>query len=177
VTQNKSDTPAASSIERAWSVYVRTVETLAITGMCVVVIVAAGQVFFRYVVGESLFWSEELMRYLMIWVVFLTAGLAYSRNELLGMRLLVDTLPPRAARVVEIAGRILILVFLLTIAWYGFDFAYRTRLQQSVALQFSLFWVHVSIAVGAVILAIHVVLTDVFRAYFAAQTATAEAHS
>lgn len=151
-------------LERFWLAYIRLVETFAIGGTVVVVIVAAAQVFCRYVLGASLFWSEELMRYLMVWVVFLTAGITYSRGELLGMRLLVDALPPSLARIVDLAGRGLILVFLLTIAWYGVDFAFRTSGQQAVALQLSLFWVHIAIAVGACLLAMHVVLAGIFTA-------------
>lgn len=150
-------------LERFGLAYIWFIETFAVFGTMVVVVVASAQVFFRYALGASLFWSEELMRYLMVWIVFLTAGIAYSRGELLGMRLLVDALPPRLARIVDLVARTLILIFLLVVAWYGFDFAYRTSAQQAVALEFSLFWVHIAIAVGACLLAIHVVLASVFN--------------
>lgn len=162
------------SLGRFWLSYLKVVETIAIIGMGLIVAVAAAQVFFRYAVGASLFWSEELMRYLMIWLVFLTAGVAYSRGELLGMRMVVDALPHRLRNIVNLSGRILILIFLFVVAFYGFDFAYRTRFQQAVALQFSLFWVHVSIAAGAMLLAVHVALDDLFKRHFGVRESAGE---
>ena len=46
-------------------------------GMAMLVAV---QVFFRYVLNQSLFWSEELARYLLIWLTFLGASCAYYRH-------------------------------------------------------------------------------------------------
>ena len=53
-------------------------------------LVAGLHVFYRYVLADSLFWSEELMRDPMVWTAYLCAGLAYSRGEMLGMRMVVD---------------------------------------------------------------------------------------
>ena len=42
--------------------------------------VVAAQVFFRYVLNHSLFWSEELARYILVWLTFLGASVAYRRG-------------------------------------------------------------------------------------------------
>jgi hypothetical protein len=44
-------------------------------------VVVAVQVFFRYVLNQSLFWSEELARYLLVWLSFLGASVAYRDNH------------------------------------------------------------------------------------------------
>lgn len=143
--------------------YLSTLNFLAIAGVASLVSVAALQVFYRYVLGDSLFWSEELMRALMVWVAFLMAGVAYSRGELLGMHFILDMLPATARSYVEFAGRILIVIFLLAVAWYGFDFVRRTSEQESVALEISVAWLHASIPVGSLLLAIHVLFAGLFR--------------
>ena len=84
-----------SLVVRIAGFYTRAVETAAIVAMVMLVTVAAYQVFCRYVLNASLFWSEELMRYLMIWTAFLTAGIVYTRGGFLGMRALVDAAPQR----------------------------------------------------------------------------------
>ena len=38
------------------------------------------QVFSRYILNHSLFWSEELARYLLVWLTFIGATVAYHRN-------------------------------------------------------------------------------------------------
>ena len=146
-----------SLVVRIAAFYTRAVETAAIVAMVMLVTVAAYQVFCRYVLNASLFWSEELMRYLMIWTAFLTAGIVYTRGGFLGMRALVDAAPQRVTLVADIVGQLAILTFLLVVAWYGFEFAIRTAPSQAVALQFSMFWVHVSVPVGCVLMALHVI--------------------
>lgn len=161
-----SDTSPLYRVARG---YVRLIEIIAIVGISVMTVVAAVQVFYRYVLNDSLFWSEELMRYLMAWVAFLTAGMAYSRGELMGMRFIVEALPSPVQRVIDFISRILITIFLATVAWYGYQYAVRTSMDEAIALEFSLFWVHVSVAVGAVILIMHVVFAEVMRSVVAAE--------
>ena len=146
-----------SLIVRVAAFYTHAVESAAIVAMVALVSIAAYQVFCRYVLNASLFWSEELMRYLMIWTTFLTSGIVYTRGGFLGMRALVDAAPPRLRQAADITSRLAILTFLLVVAWCGFEFAIRTAPSQATALQFSMFWVHVSVPVGCVLMALHVI--------------------
>lgn len=137
--------------------YVAGIETLLILGMVCVVVVAGLQVFFRYVVGASLSWSEELLRYTMIWITYLGAGLAYSRGEIFGMNMLVNRLPTKAAALVIFLARLLVVGMMAIIIWYGWIFAWTTRATGAVALPLSMFWLHISVVVGAVLLLFHVI--------------------
>ena len=130
-------------------------EGLLIAGMAVVVVLAVLQVFFRYAVGMSLSWSEEALRYLMIWVSSLGFGLAYARGDMIGMALLVAALPPRLAGWIALLGRLLVVALMLTIAWYGWQFAWRTRAATATALPISMLSIHLSVAVGAILIALH----------------------
>ena len=150
-----------AAIDRLARAYIQAIETTGILALAVVSAVAILQVFFRYVVGASLFWSEELMRYLTIWGVFLLAGLAYSRGEMLGFTLIVTSLPRSLRRLVELLVRLAIIAFLLVVAWSGFDFAWRTIFDEAVGLQISMFWIHLSIPVGCVLAVLHVLAAQV----------------
>lgn len=52
------------------------------------------QVFARYVIYLPLPWSEELARYLMIWLGMLGSVVALRRGRHIGVRVFVDKLPP-----------------------------------------------------------------------------------
>ncbi len=145
-----------STIERVARTYIRVMETVGIISIAVVSLVAIVQVFFRYIIGSSLVWSEELMRYVMIWGVFLLSGLAYSRGEMIGFTLLIDAVPPWLKRPLKLVTRLAIIALLLVVAWYGVEFAWRTRHDISTGLQVSMFWIHLSIPVGSIIAALHV---------------------
>ena len=156
--------PSSSSPAPGWvRAYFGVVEWLAIAAIAAMTMVAGLQVFFRYVLADSLAWSEELMRYLMIWTAYLCAGMAYTRGEMLGMRFIVDALPQPVRAAVDWVGRILVVALLVVIAWYGWQFALRTRSEQATALPLSMLWVHASVPVGASLLAAHVLLTGYFR--------------
>jgi TRAP-type C4-dicarboxylate transport system permease small subunit len=152
-----------SLLVRIARTYFTLLEGLAIIAITVMTLVAGLQVFYRYVLADSLFWSEELMRYLMVWTAFLCAGLAYSRGEMLGMRFAVDACPPALRRLIDGLGRAAAVVMLGVVAWYGGQFAWRTAEEEAVALQVSMLWIHAAVPLGAALLALHVLFTGFFR--------------
>lgn len=150
-------------MKRAHSIYVGLTDGLAILGTVAVLILGGLQVWFRYMTDASLVWSEEAMRYTMLWLVMICAGRAYSARQFLGMRGLVERLPGPAARVCDIVSGLLMLIFLVVIAWYGALFAWKTRLQLAPTISLSLFWVHLAIAVGPLLLAAHVFFEELLN--------------
>ncbi len=81
---------------------------------CMVVIVFAN-VICRYYLHAALAWSEEVTRFMLIWMVFLGAVLAYVNDEHLGLDIVVKNLPARlqAAVAVVVDALIMFAVWLL----------------------------------------------------------------
>ena len=151
-----SNSAKASRAARVYLRYVRTIEAMGIATMAALVSIIVAQVVCRYLLGFSLYWADEVTKTLMIWTAFFMAGVAYTQGELPAMRLLVEKLPPKALRCVDIAMSVLIVLALILLARYGFEFAWRTRHQSMIALNISLFWAHLSIPVGCLLLIFHV---------------------
>lgn len=147
-------------MSKLWRAYVAAVETFCFTGIAAILFVGVLQVFARYVLDSSLFWSEEFMRYLMLWIVAVGAGISYTRGQFLGVRMVVEKLPQGMRRAVDVLSAICILIFLGIIIWYGSAFSWGTRRQTAVALSISMFWIHISVVIGALLLAIHVALNE-----------------
>ena len=76
------------------------------------VAVLAG-VFFRYVLNNSLAWTEDSSILMMIWVAFLIAPYAYREGGHVGIELLVASLPKTAFRLIRIIINLLILWLLI----------------------------------------------------------------
>ncbi|MBI1779599.1 MAG: TRAP transporter small permease [Proteobacteria bacterium] len=92
------------------------------------------QVFFRYVLNESLFWAEEVVRYSLVWSVLLgSAVVAYQRAHI-RIELLELLLPPAARRVVHFLSDALTLAFILILMVTGIQFVERTIFQHSASL-------------------------------------------
>jgi len=68
------------------------------------------QVFYRYVLNDSLAWTEELAKYLMVWVACLVAPWAYRENLNVSIEMFADALPKVLRRISEIIITILVIV-------------------------------------------------------------------
>jgi TRAP-type C4-dicarboxylate transport system permease small subunit len=115
--------------------------------MSVIVIV---QVFSRYVFNFSFVWAEELVRYLMIWMVMFGAALVQSKNEHIRIDFFPMLAGARGRRVMEIFFRLATLIFLAIIAYKGFKVSYFNRLFESSGLRISMLWPTLAIPLGAI---------------------------
>jgi len=107
------------------------------------------QVIFRYVLNESLFWAEELVRGAMLWGIMLSSALVAAARGHIRVEVLELMLPSRGRRVVMWIANVLTLAFMLTLLWAGIQFIDRTWMQQSPVLDVPKWTVYLAIPVGA----------------------------
>ena len=98
---------------------VRLVCIVLATALFVIVIAA---IVARYGFGQAVSWTEEVPRYLLIWVSFLAAAVCVLKREHVGFELLFDALPPRPKRALAIFIGLLILGFGWVVFRYGIVF-------------------------------------------------------
>lgn len=117
------------------------------------------QVFLRYVVKASLPWSEELARYLMVWIGMLGASQAMHEGRHVGVTLLLD-------RARGLPRRILAGVALLGVFWFlwlmlteGARLLLNIWLQRSPAMNLPMVIPYAAIPLGALFMMIQVVLS------------------
>lgn len=92
------------------------------------------QVFFRYVLNNSLSWSEELAKYLFVWMTFLGAALCLRDKIHIGVDYFVSLLPVQIQQAVQRFNLALIVVFSGVVAVTGFIWVVRIRGTQTPAL-------------------------------------------
>lgn len=110
------------------------------------------QVFLRYVLRTSIPFSEELARYLMIWVVFLAAGLALKEDAHISIRVLVDRLRGRTRLWLNLVAQILLLAFLVLLMIETIAVLPYQRAQIILSMGISIFWFYLAIPVGCSIM-------------------------
>lgn len=76
-------------------------------------------VFTRYVMGEQAKWTEELARFLLIWVALLGGAVAFGTKGHLGVDFFVEKLDPSARKVMAIFVHGIVLFFSVAIFVYG----------------------------------------------------------
>ena len=92
------------------------------------------QVFFRYVLNNSLSWSEELAKYLFVWMTFLGAALCLRDKAHIGVDYFVSLLPGHFRHAVERFNLLVITVFSGVVAVTGFAWVVRIRGTETPAL-------------------------------------------
>ncbi len=120
-----------------------------LTMMSIVVIV---QVCSRYIFNYSFVWAEELVRYLMIWMVMVGSALVQMKNEHIRIDFFPALAGPRGRRIMEIFFRLCTLIFLTIIAYKGVKVSYFNRLFESSGLRINMIWPSLAIPLGAILI-------------------------
>jgi TRAP-type C4-dicarboxylate transport system permease small subunit len=116
------------------------------------------QVLFRYVLRQPLFWSEELPRYLLIWMSFLAAALAQKHDAHINIALALAPLSDRVRRSVRILTDLVILGFLGVLIYSGSLVVGITAHHRSTALQIPMAVVYAALPTGAFLMALYLIL-------------------
>jgi TRAP-type transport system small permease protein len=130
---------------------------LAITALMVVLVV--GNVFCRYVLNASLIWAEELSQYMMVWMVFLGAGLGFRQGRHVAVEMLQDALPGKVGRILRWVAVIVSALFLAMLIVLGIRYAIFAAGQETPALQISAAVPYSAVPVGAALFLFHLLFT------------------
>ena len=113
------------------------------------------QVFCRYALNHSLFWSEELARYLLVWLTFTGATVAYHRNMHPGVDVVFKRLQRKNRTRMRQLVHLISLIFFLILIWYGCSFAYFIRAQTTPALSLPKWLVFSIIPLSGLLFTLH----------------------
>jgi TRAP-type C4-dicarboxylate transport system permease small subunit len=92
-------------------------------------------VFFRYVLNNALSWTDELGRYMMIWVGFFGCYLAARDNSHVGIQMFVGLFKPGVQKIFHVVARLVVIAFLVTILTKSGEQLGLLGIQRSSALE------------------------------------------
>lgn len=155
----------AEKIDRAIGALLRPALVAGVTAMIVVI---TAQIVTR-VFFTALGWTEEVSRFLLIWLTFLGAAVAWHEGRHIAVTVLVERLPERLRQAVTVAALLFALAFLLALAWIGYQYMSVQSFQKSPALRLPMSYVYAIIPISALLMA-WLSLTDLLRALLAGET-------
>ena len=82
------------------------------------------QIFCRFVLNNSLTWSEELARFMFIWSTFLSIGFCLKEGISLKIDTLISLFPKKVQAVILLLGDVVMTVFFLYLLPSAWEFAY-----------------------------------------------------
>ena len=110
------------------------------------------QFFSRYALNDSVAWTEEVARYLLIVLTFIGSAGAVRRGTHIRVEALEMALPMRARRVLWAFQDAARLGFWAFGAWVGVDLADRIGVMPMDSIEASLAWVYWPVAAGLVMM-------------------------
>ena len=132
----------------------RLIESLVVLIAGIIVAIVTAEVTLRYLFSHSMIFTEELSRYLMVWIVFLGSALAIRDGSHIHIQILVKRLGPRMQQNVKLASYALIIAFLVFITVEGLKILPRQLQQMCITIDISLFYFYLAIPVGSILMII-----------------------
>jgi TRAP-type C4-dicarboxylate transport system permease small subunit len=129
---------------------------------CAMLAASAGlgiwQIVTRFIIERPAEWTEVLIRFTLIWMVFLGVPAAFRVGAMVSVDVLYRWSGRRLRRVLDTLVAVAALVLIAVIVWVGWDYAQRGRVQTVTGLEdVSMFWAYLALPVGGVFAALAIV--------------------
>jgi TRAP-type C4-dicarboxylate transport system permease small subunit len=133
----------------------RATTALATALACVMLAIAASlglwQIVTRFIIERPAEWTEVLIRFSLIWMVFLGIPMAFRIGAMVSVDVLYRWSGQRMKRVLDTMVALAALLLVGVIIVVGWDYSQRGRVQSVIGLEdVSMFWAYVSMPVGGV---------------------------
>lgn len=122
------------------------------------------QVLLRYVLNTPLAWTEEISRYLFIWMTFTAGYVGLRRGKHIGVEALQNALPPVLGNMLRFLANLVSSLFFGAIIYYILVFWQKLSIQTSPATGIPITFVYLGMVIGSLFMCIWYLLLA-FKVY------------
>ena len=120
---------------------------------CAMLAVAASlglfQIITRFVLERPAEWTEVLIRFSLIWMVFMGIPMAFRHGAMVSVDVLYRWSPRHIQRVLDWVVFAAALLLVLIIVYWGWNYANRGKVQTVIGLEnVTMFWAYLALPVG-----------------------------
>ena len=107
------------------------------------------QIVTRFVLEQPAEWTEVLIRFSLIWMVFLGIPTAFRQGAMVSVDVLYRWSPPKLKRALDFVVFAAAMLLILLIIYWGWNYANRGSVQSVIGLEgVSMFWAYLAMPVG-----------------------------
>ena len=109
-------------------------DTILVTILCGMILLAAGQIFFRNLFGVGVFWGDELLRIMVLWIA-VAGGVAASRaDKHLSIAVLNHFLSSAWQTRIGLLTNLFTAIICGFLCWYGIEYVYSSYVYEDRVL-------------------------------------------
>ena len=121
------------------------------------------EVVFRYVLTSSPFWTEELARYVMFYMVLVGSAAAIREEKHPSLTFVIQKFSAGFRRKWKLLLDGLVFLVLAVVFWEGCVMAMEEWIGKTPALRISFFWVYLALPIGACLMMVEIIAKNVQR--------------
>ena len=107
------------------------------------------QIITRFVLERPAEWTEVMVRFSLIWMVFMGIPMAFRQGAMVSVDVLYRWSPKKIQRVLDWVVFTAAMVLVLIIIYWGWNYANRGKVQTVIGLEnVSMFWAYLALPVG-----------------------------
>jgi TRAP-type C4-dicarboxylate transport system permease small subunit len=125
---------------------------LAIGLLALMTVIVLTAVFYRYVLSDAVAWSEEIAKFLMVWMTFMAAPIAYRQGALVAVEALPHFLKGRLHWLLVLMVQVVVIAIMVIFVKEGSFLTWNARIQTASTIEVSISAVYVSMPIGGLVL-------------------------
>jgi len=127
----------------------------AMLAACAMLVISASlgmyQIITRFILEQPAEWSEVLIRFSLIWMVFMGIPMAFRQGAMVSVDVVYRWSTPSIRRVLDWVVFVAAMTLILVIIYWGWDYANRGKVQTVIGLEsITMFWAYLAMPVGGV---------------------------
>jgi len=138
-------------LRRTFSVLNKIIEVTSVVILVLVSLVVFYSVLLRYVFKSPLAWSEEVARYLFIWMVFLGFSIAEKSGDHFRIEVFIEMVSPKVRIVIEVFLNLLIFYALFVLLMEGMNYYEQGKGGLSTILEMPLNYIYIALPISMVL--------------------------
>ena len=127
----------------------KVVAAITLSIMTIVTFIAAVN---RFTFSFAMPWTEELTRFLVMWMTMVGAALGIGRNEHVGIDVFINRFPKHLQHIIALIMHAMGVVFSVLFFYIGIQMVENQYMQTSTAMEISMGLVYACVVVGAVLM-------------------------
>ena len=145
----------ANPFDRILDAITSVVKRIMIVMTCVIFFITTFTVFTRYIINYVPSWSEEIPRYLLVWITYLGAALAIKYKEHISLDVFFNLLPLKARQVGHLFLNGLIAIVAVIMVVYGIGLVNHFGDDKMESIPLTNFWLYLVMPISGTLMLLY----------------------